>query len=126
MLFRSALKTQQSTSLFLTRGLDECLFLFPESEWRLAESKFKQIPFTKGEGRKFNRLFFSGATEATIDGLGRLLVPKSLKDFAHIKQQVMIVGVSTRIELWAKERWQAYYESARQSFEEVAERVLVE
>ena len=124
--FRDALKTQQSTSLFLTRGLDECLFLFPESEWRLAESKFKQIPFTKGEGRKFNRLFFSGATEATIDGLGRLLVPKSLKDFAHIKQQVMIVGVSTRIELWAKERWQAYYESARQSFEEVAERVLVE
>jgi MraZ protein len=124
--FRDALKGQQVTALFLTRGLDGCLFLFPESEWRLAESRFKQIPFTKGEGRKFNRLFFSGATEVTIDGLGRLLVPKSLKEFAGIKQQVVVVGVSNRMEIWSKEKWQAYYESSRQSFEEVAERVMLE
>ena len=124
--FREALKTQQVTSLFLTRGLDGCLFLFPESEWRLAESRFKQIPFTKGEGRKFNRLFFSGAAEVAIDGLGRLLVPKSLKEFAEIKQQVVIVGVSNRMEIWSREKWQAYYESSRQSFEEVAERVMLE
>ncbi len=124
--FREALKTQQVTSLFLTRGLDGCLFLFPESEWRLAESRFKQIPFTKGEGRKFNRLFFSGAAEVAIDGLGRLLVPKSLKEFAEIKQQVVIVGVSNRMEIWSREKWQTYYESSRQSFEEVAERVMLE
>lgn len=124
--FRDALKTQQITVLFLTRGLDGCLFLFPESEWRLAESRFKQIPFTKGEGRKFNRLFFSGATEVAVDSLGRLLVPKSLKEFAEIKQQVVIVGVSNRMEIWSKEKWQAYYESSRQSFEEVAERVMLE
>ena len=124
--FREALKTQQVASLFLTRGLDGCLFLFPESEWRLAESRFKQIPFTKGEGRKFNRLLFSGATEVAVDGLGRLLVPKSLKEFAQITQQVVIVGVSNRMEIWSKEKWQAYYESSRQSFEEVAERVMLE
>jgi len=124
--FREALNTQQVTSLFLTRGLDGCLFLFPESEWRLAESRFKQIPFTKGEGRKFNRLFFSGAAEVAIDGLGRLLVPKSLKEFAEIKQQVVIVGVSNRMEIWSREKWQTYYESSRQSFEEVAERVMLE
>ena len=124
--FREALKTQQVTSLFLTRGLDGCLFLFPESEWRLVESRFKQIPFTKGEGRKFNRLFFSGAAEVAIDGLGRLLVPKSLKEFAEIKQQVVIVGVSNRMEIWSREKWQTYYESSRQSFEEVAERVMLE
>ena len=124
--FRQALKEHDEKSLFLTRGLDECLFLFPESEWRLAENRFKQIPFTKGEGRKFNRLFFSGASEVSVDGLGRLLVPKTLKDFAQIKQDVVIVGVSTRMEIWAKEKWQAFYESSRQSFEEVAERVMLE
>jgi MraZ protein len=124
--FRQALKAQQVTRLFLTRGLDGCLFLFPESEWRLAESRFKQISFTKSEGRKFNRMFFSGAAELTIDRLGRLLVPKPLKEFARIKEDVVVVGVSNRIELWAKELWQAFYESSRQSFEEVAERVMVD
>jgi len=124
--FRQALKEQQTESLFLTRGLDGCLFLFPETEWRMVESRFKQIPFTKAEGRKFNRLFFSGAVEVTVDRLGRVLVPKNLKDFARIKQDVMIVGVSTRVEIWAKESWREFYESSRQSFEEIAERVMVE
>ncbi len=124
--FRQALKEHDVKTLFLTRGLDGCLFLFPESEWRPAESRFRQIPFTKGEGRKFNRLFFSGAAEVTVDGLGRLLVPKTLKEFAQIKQDVVIVGVSNRMEIWSKEKWQAFYESSRQSFEEVAERVMLE
>ena len=124
--FRQALKDHSVKSLFLARGLDGCLFLFPELEWRLAESRFKQIPFTKGEGRKFNRLFFSGAAEVMVDRLGRLLIPRGLKEFAQIKQDVVIVGVSSRMEVWAKEKWHAFYESSRQSFEEVAERVMLE
>ena len=124
--FRQALQEHQVKALFLTRGLDGCLFLFPEAEWRQTESRFKDIPFTKGEGRKFNRLFFSGATEVMVDRLGRLLVPRTLKEFAQIKQDAVIVGVSNRMEIWAKEKWQAFYESSRQSFEEVAERVMLE
>lgn len=124
--FRDAFKKHDVKSLFLTRGLDTCLFLFPESEWRMAEARFKQIPFTKAEGRKFNRLFFSGAVEVTVDSLGRMLVPRTLKDFAQIKSDVMIIGISSRIEIWAKEKWQEFYESSRQSFEEIAERVMLE
>lgn len=124
--FRQALKDHEEKTLFLTRGLDGCLFLFPESEWRIAEGRFKQIPFTKGEGRKFNRLFFSGASEVAIDRLGRLLIPRTLKEFAQIKQDVVIVGVSTRMEVWGKEKWQAFYEGSRASFEEIAERVMLE
>jgi len=124
--FRQAFKDHDVNTLFLTRGLDGCLFLFSEAEWRVAEGRFKQIPFTKGEGRKFNRLFFSGATEVTVDRLGRLLIPKTLKEFAHIKQDVVIVGVSNRIEVWAKEQWRTFYQNSQQSFEEMAERVMLE
>ena len=124
--FRQALHANAVEKLFLTRGLDGCLFLFGESEWRLYEARFKQIPFTKSEGRRFNRLFFSGATEVSPDGLGRILVPKTLKEFAQIKEDVVIVGVSNRIEVWSKEKWREFYEASRQSFEEVAERVLLE
>ena len=124
--FRQTLHTQHIEMLFLTRGLDGCLFLFTEPEWRSAEARFKHVPFTKAEGRKFNRLFFSGATEVAVDGLGRILIPKHLKEFAQIHQDMVIIGVSNRIELWAKEKWREFYETSRQGFEDVAERVLLE
>ena len=124
--FRQQLRTNNIEAIFLTRGLDGCLFVFTEPEWRATEAKFKQIPFTKAEGRTFNRLFFSGAIEVQPDQLGRVLIPKHLKEFAKIKRGVVIVGVSNRIEIWAKDRWHKFYEQSRQGFEEVAERVLSE
>lgn len=124
--FRQALKTHDVQSLFLTRGLDGCLFLFTDAEWRLLEGRFKQISFTKGEGRKFNRLFFSGASEVAVDRLGRLLIPRALKEFAQVKDDVVIVGVASRIEIWAKELWKSFYENTRSSFEDIAERVMLE
>jgi len=124
--FRQVFHANNIDTLFLTRGLDGCLFLFTEPEWRMAEAKFKQVSFTKAEGRKFNRLFFSGAVEVQLDRLGRLLIPKHLKEFAKITQEVVVVGVANRMEIWAKDQWQQFYESSRQSFEEVAERILLE
>ena len=124
--FRQALDANELKTLFLTRGLDGCLFLFVESEWRLYEARLKQIPFTKSEGRRFNRLFFSGATDITLDGLGRVLIPRPLKEFAQLKEDVVVVGVSNRIEIWAKEKWREFYDASRQSFEDVAERILLE
>lgn len=124
--FRQTLHANGIETIFVTRGLDSCLFVFPEPEWRTVEARFKQIPFTKMEGRKFNRLFFSGAVEVDLDRLGRLLIPKHLKGFAHIKQDLVIIGVSTRIEIWAKEQWQEFSQTSQQQFEDVAEKILLE
>ncbi len=123
---RQALQEHDVKSLFLTRGLDGCLFLFPESEWRVIETRLKQIPFTKGEGRKFIRLFFSSATGVTIDRLGRLLIPRTLKEFAGLKQDIVIIGISNRMEIWSKAQWQDFYDKSRPSFEEVAEHIMLE
>ncbi len=126
--FRQAVKDHEDHStLHITRGLDGgCLFLFPESVWRTIENRLKQMSFTKAESRKFNRLFFAGAADVTCDGLGRVLVPRHLKEYAQIKQNVVVLGVSDRMEIWAKEQWKAFYESSRQSFEETAERLILE
>lgn len=122
--FRDFMKEYDIKKLFVTRGLDKCLFLFTEDEWKAQESKFKSIPFTKSESRKFNRLYFSGATLVECDGQGRILLPKYLKDFAEIKRDIMIIGVSNRIEVWSKESWQEYYKSSKGSYEEIAERLM--
>jgi MraZ protein len=122
--FREAAKSNFIERFFVTRGLDKCLFMFSEEEWRSQEGKFKSIPFTKQEARTFNRLYFSGAVEVNADRQGRILLPQYLKDFAEIKKDVMLVGVSNRIEIWAKDKWQEFYGNSRQSFEAIAEKLI--
>ena len=122
--FRDAAKANFVEKFFVTRGLDKCLFMFSEEEWRSQETKFKSISFTKSQARIFNRLYFSGAVEAAADKQGRILLPQYLKDFADIKKDVVIVGVSNRIEIWAKDKWQEFYGNSRQSFEEIAEKLM--
>ena len=122
--FRESLKEYDVEKFYITRGLDKCLFMFTENEWKTQESKFKSISFTKSESRKFNRLYFSGAGQIEFDKQGRILIPKYLKDFAGIKKDVMIIGVSNRIEIWSREAWNEYYNSSKESFEEIAEKLM--
>jgi len=122
--FREVFKEHFVEKFYVTRGLDKCLFVFAEEEWRLQEQKFKSMSFTKAEARKFNRLYFSGAVDVTCGRQGRVLLPQYLKDYAGIKHNIMIVGVSNRMEIWAKDEWYKYYESAMPTFEKTAENLL--
>ncbi|PIU41614.1 MAG: cell division/cell wall cluster transcriptional repressor MraZ [Candidatus Omnitrophica bacterium CG07_land_8_20_14_0_80_42_15] len=119
--FREVCKENYVEKFFLTRGLDGCLFMFSENEWNAQESKFKVLSFTKAEARKFNRIYFSGACEIIIDTQGRMLIPKYLKDFANIRKDIVIIGVSNRIEIWAREKWEEFYKGSKDRFEEIAE-----
>ena len=107
-------------------GLDRCFFVFTEEAWKVQEKRFRDMPFTKPESRKFNRLFFSGACDVVCDKQGRILIPDYLKSYAEIKEQVMIIGVSDRIEIWSKEKWQEFYKGNEGSFEDLAEKLISE
>ena len=122
--FREAAKSNYIEKFFVTRGLDKCLFMFSEEEWKSQESRFKSVSFTKQESRTFNRLYFSGAMEVVPDRQGRILLPQYLKEYADIKKDVAIVGVSNRIEIWSKEKWQEFYGTWRSSFEDIAEKLI--
>lgn len=124
--FREVVKEHFAEKFYLTRGLDSCLFVFTEESWRSQERKFREMPFTKNESRKFNRLYFSGACESVCDKQGRILIPDYLKQHAGIKQDVVMIGVSDRIEIWAKEKWKEFFESNQGSFEELAEKLVNE
>ena len=98
--------------------------MFPEEEWKAQEMKFKNVSFTKKDSRKFNRLFFSGAVEIIPDKQGRILIPSYLKHYAEIKKEIMLIGVSNRIEVWSREKWQEYYSVSKESFEDIAEKLV--
>jgi len=122
--FREVFKEHFAEKFYLTRGLDGCLFVFTEESWKSQERKFREMPFTRTESRKFNRLYFSGACDSVCDKQGRILIPDYLKRYAEIKEDVVIVGVSDRIEIWAKEKWEHFFEGSKGSFEELAEKLV--
>lgn len=122
--FREVSKENYIEKFFITRGLDGCLFIFPEDEWKSQEAKFKSLSFTKAEARKFNRIYFSGASEAIPDKQGRILIPRYLKEFANIARDIVIIGVSSRIEIWSKEKWAEFYKGSKDKFEDIAEGLI--
>jgi MraZ protein len=122
--FRDVSKEHGLEKFFITRGLDKCIFMFTEDEWRLQEQKFKSLSFTKQEARRFNRLFFSGALDVAPDKQGRFIVPQYLKDYAGIKKDTIIIGISNRIEIWDEKTWQEFYASTSETFEQIAENMI--
>ncbi|MDG5470195.1 division/cell wall cluster transcriptional repressor MraZ [Jeotgalibacillus sp. ET6] len=108
----------------ITRGLDQCLFGYPMNEWRRLEEKVRSLPVTKKDARAFARFFFSGAVECEIDKQGRINLPKNLLDYAKIEKECMILGVSSRIEIWGKSIWENYLDEQEDSFAEIAENLI--
>jgi len=108
----------------VTRGLDGCLFVYPKDEWEILEQKLKKLPLTKKDARAFTRFFFSGAVECDVDKQGRVNLPQPLRDYANLKKECIVIGVSNRIEFWAKDKWDVYVEDSEESFVEISENLL--
>lgn len=108
----------------VTKGLDNCLFVYPMEEWKNLEQKLKALPFTRADARAFVRFFFSGATECELDKQGRILLPSNLRQFAKLEKEVVVIGVSSRVEIWSREEWEKYSNDAEVSYEEIAEKIV--
>jgi MraZ protein len=111
-------------SFIVTRGLDQSLFVYPLEEWKLLEAKLKALPFTKADARAFTRFFFSGATECELDKQGRVNIPGSLRAHAKLIKDCLVIGVSSRVEIWSKPLWEEYFAKSEESFNEIAEKIV--
>lgn len=123
LIIPAKFRDQLGEAFVMTKGLDNCLFVYPMDEWRVVEEKLKTLPMTNKDARAFVRFFFAGASECEIDKQGRTLVPSNLKEHAIIDKDVVIIGVSTRIEIWSLEEWNKFNNDADISYEDVAERM---
>ncbi len=105
----------------MTKGLDGCLFVYPKAEWAILENKLKTLPLTNKSARTFIRFFFAGASECTLDRQGRVLIPSNLRDYAELEKEAILIGVSTRLEIWSKDNWENYTDEDNLSYDEIAE-----
>lgn len=108
----------------ITRGLDNCLFVYPQEEWKALEEKVKKLPLAKSEARAFVRFLFSGASECEVDKQGRISLPTLLRDYARIDKEVVVIGVSNRVEIWSKENWETYINQAEIDYADLTEKIV--
>lgn len=105
LIVPSKFREQLGDEFVVTKGLDGCLFVYENTEWKILEEKLKNLPLTNANARKITRFFLAGATLCEVDKQGRILLPSVLREFAKIEKDAVMVGVGNRIEIWSKESW---------------------
>ncbi len=109
--------------IVMTRGLDNCLFVYPLASWQKVSEQLKGLSMGQADARGFNRFMLAGATPTDIDGMGRILIPDYLKDFADLKTKVVIAGINDRVEIWDEKRWKDYTERIEKQADALAEKL---
>ena len=123
--FRKHIPLDIEEALVITRGLDGCLFAYPNDEWNRVEERLRSLPVTQKNTRHFIRMLTSEATSVSLDRQGRIAIPKGLLDLARIENEVLFVGTLDHFELWNPKDYEQCMDATGQSYEEVAETILL-
>jgi len=107
--------------IVVTRGLDSCLYLYPEKQWKRIVGEVEELGIGARDKRKLSRYFIGGAQEVDVDSLGRILIPEHLRTFAQLKSKVVFIGLANRIEIWNDSTWKALQQSIEKDADQTAE-----
>lgn len=120
--FRDVLSSQYDERLIVT-NFDGCLWAYPASEWQKIEEKVAALPQFKQEVKALQRVFISAATECPLDGQGRILLPPTLRDYAHIERDLVFVGMTKRIEIWSKDKWTEIFNESQKDITSMSDKL---
>ena len=109
-----------SQGAVVTRGIDNCLVLYPLKEWEKMAGKLGQLPASQIEARSFARVMLAGAIAVNFDSLGRILIPDYLKKYASLKKNAVVIGLYNRLEIWSEEKWELYKQRAEKKVGDLA------
>ncbi len=117
------IREQLGNEFVVTRGLDNCLFVYPQEEWNQVISKYKELPNTK-DARNFMRFFLSGATLTNFDKQGRINIPIPLSKYADLEKDCVIIGVNDRLEIWSQTSWEQFIDANEENFSDIADKLF--
>ena len=109
--------------IIVTRETDNCLVIYPEKQWRIMADKLEKLPASQVEARKFARVILAGAMEVNLDKLGRILIPDYLKRYSGLKKNVVVCGLSNRLEIWDLKKWETYSGGAEKQIDNLASKL---
>lgn len=123
LIIPSKFREELGETFVVTKGLDGCLFVFSDEEWKAFEIKLKSLPLTNKNARQFARFFVAGAMPCELDKQGRILLPATLREFAGLEKDVVLTGMLNRIEIWSKEKWNENNSLDDVAMDEIAEQM---
>ena len=126
LIIPSKFRTELGDKFVITRGIENCLFAYPIERWETIVHKLESLPFTKKDARNFTRFFLSGATVAEFDKQGRINITSPLITYAGIKKDCVVIGTGDRLEIWAKDAWENFFNSASINMSDIAENLFNE
>jgi len=121
MTIPSKFQGQLSDGAIITRGLDNCLFIFTNEEWKRVADQIKQQSFVTANARAFSRLMLAGAMDVKLDNQGRILIPSYLSDYAKLETKIVVAGLYDRLEIWNEDAWEKYKKDTESNANDIAE-----
>jgi MraZ protein len=121
---RKNLLPEANNSFVITRGFEQCIFVYPQDEWMKREAEIGKLMQTDPSHRYFTRMLLQYATDAELDGQSRIVLPKELLQYAKIENEVLILGVFDRIEVWNPEEYKKYLDGQQEDYLTVASKVF--
>lgn len=126
LIIPAKFREELGEEFIVTRGIENCLFVYPKNNWQKIVEKLGTLPFTKKDARSFNRFFLSGATNAEFDKQGRINITSPLVSYADLKKECVIIGVGDRLEIWSLEEFNNFFDSAKDNMSDIAENLFDE
>ncbi|MGN1355434.1 MAG: division/cell wall cluster transcriptional repressor MraZ [Bacilli bacterium] len=124
LIIPSKFRDELGTKFIITRGIENCLFVYSMESWEKIVNKLETLPFTKKDARAFIRFFLSGASEAEFDKHGRINITSPLISYANITKECVVIGTGDRLEIWSEESWNDFFTSAKDSMSDIAENLF--
>ncbi len=126
LIIPAKFRSELGDKFIITRGIENCLFAYPEKRWEEIVHKLESLPFTKKDARNFTRFFLSGATVAEFDKQGRVNITSPLINYASIEKDCVIIGTGDRLEIWSEDAWNSFFDSASINMSDIAENLFNE
>ena len=123
LIMPSKLREELGCTFMITKGLDNCLYVYPNDEWQQFADKLNRLPMTNKSARQFKRFFNSGAVKCETDAQGRVIIPQTLRTFANIEKDVVIIGNGEKAEIWNKEAWDEINNEESLNMDEIADKL---
>lgn len=124
LIIPSKFRYELGETVVITRGLENCLFVYSKEDFQKITDQLKTIPFTKKEARSFMRFFLSGATEVEFDKQGRITIPTTLTSYADISKECVVIGTGDRLEIWSNASWNEFFNSTKDHMSDIAEKLF--
>lgn len=119
VIMPSAFREGLGEKFYVTKGMEGCIFVYDQEQWKALEEKTKTLRLTSKKARQFERIFYAPAREIEFDKQGRFVIPQNLREYAEIEGEASIIGVSSRIEIWDKDKYSEYMNSSQMDYDNI-------